>query len=256
MVSGRDFIFEFSQHFSFRGTPKRIAPKYDKRDDMYTVICADGRAPRFILVSDKKQIPNNIIDPKKGDVIVLKVRSKGTPGRGTDAFARVVDCLIGANILPPGSFLYTDNEKSLQTAPGEQHLEEHGVTHLTFPTYMGQLLNTCDNSFHSIFARKYSEALKGKISATMQDKVQAAYHAYHSLSRESVQNMFEHCGLTGNRPVTQVVHQLVHEGVQPRTCHLDLYKSLIREALEWAGSVHKEPDTAAVKYDMWSLFFR
>jgi hypothetical protein len=221
---------------------------------MYTVICGDGSAPRFILVSDKKNIPVRIIDPKKGDVIVLKSRRKGTSGRGTDAYERVVDCLVKAKILPPGSFLYTDNERALQTEPGDTLLEEHGITHLTFPTYMGQLLNTCDNSFHSIFARKFAEALEGKISATVQDKVQAAYHSYYSISRNAIRNMFKHCGLTGTRDINQVVHQLVHEGVQPRARRLDLYKGLIRDALEWAGNRCGQPDTASAKYAVWSTF--
>lgn len=225
---------------------------------MYTLLSNLRGAVRFVLVTRKQDIPDNTIDKKTGSVIPLdpvkKAKRRGKPGPGTESFEHVINELIGAKILTRGSLLLTDNESSFLTKRAADDLEAAGVRHETFPTYLGQLFDTCDNSFHSVFQHIFEELLCEYQEPTIVEKIQCAKRAYESVSREAVQNMFRHCGLVGDERPEQVVQRLVHEGIRPTPRHFTEHLQLVEELLLHCGQLTGKLDIARAKVAAWTIF--
>jgi hypothetical protein len=225
---------------------------------MYTLLSNLRGAVRFVLVTRKQGIPDGTIDKKTGSVIpldpVAKAKRRGKPGPGTEAFEHVINELIGAKVFKPGSLLLTDNESSFLTKRAADDLEAAGVRHETFPTYLGQLLDACDNSFHSVFQHNFQELLCDFQQPTIVEKIQCAKRAYDSVPREAVQNMFRHCGLVGAEPPEKVIQRLVHEGIRPTPRHFPMHLELIEELLLHCGKLTGKLDIARAKFAAWTVF--
>ena len=239
----------------YRGTPKRRAAIHDKRDDLYTLLSAARGPVWFILVTEKQDILNNTIDRNTGSVIVLGKNRSKRKGKGTEAFEKVVHEIIHSGRVPSGSYIFSDNESSFLTKRANEDLKDARITHMTFPTYLGHLMNVCDNSFHAVFQQKFLQELRAFTDPTIVQKIQCAKKAYEQVSAASVTNMFLHCGLLGEEDTSKVIMALVHEGVRPAGPRFEQYRDLIDDALMWAGRTTNKMDIARQRCDVWATFW-
>jgi len=79
----------------------------------------------------------------------------------------------------PGDVLLSDNESSFKTEMIEEYLEEQGIESLQFPTYMGHLMNPCDNRFHSSAKFRYWQLISKHRRLSYQTKIDAIVTAYY-----------------------------------------------------------------------------
>jgi len=111
----------------------------------------------------------------------------------------------------------------------------NGVTVGYFPVGLGNLMNPCDNNFHSVFKRYYYRALEGLDHVSKQTKFYLAEEAYFKVKEDTITNYFRHCGLLGTKDPNHIVQELLREGVYPRRRFLKLHLKQLKSYLCWKG---------------------
>jgi hypothetical protein len=112
-------------------------------------------------------------------------------------------------------------------------LAASGVTMMNYPSYMGHLMDPCDNNFHSEERRRANELLAmvdGPISGPK--KMQILLEAYEGGSESSIRNYFFRVGLLGDEPPEEVVARLVSEGtLRARSKFAQFHKEQLEQFL-------------------------
>jgi len=114
-----------------------------------------------------------------------------------------------------GDVLLLDAERALGTEAVLEYLSENNVVPFVFPCVTHQLLNPCDNSFHSIFKRHYYMNVSNtNTQLTMKDKMNIARESYDAVSEETIRSMFIRCGLVpSGEDKRKLVLRLMSEGL-------------------------------------------
>jgi hypothetical protein len=124
--------------------------------------------------------------------------------------------MILTNEFRRGDVLIFDGEPALSTPNVQQYLFEHGIHPFVLPSTLHQLLNPCDNSYHSLFKQRYYRLISNLNGEHMdaKEKLNLAMHCYYDISDESVVSMFNRCGLL---PTIEskyiIVSRLMSEGI-------------------------------------------
>lgn len=167
----------------------------------------------------------------KEDGIVIRLK-KNQKRPGEYAWTAVLDELVGHGVLRPNDWLCTDNEASLKTEVGMDFVNLHDVQRGFFPTYLGSLMNPCDNAFHSVLKRRYNDAIGTFQKPSEHDKIFTALEAFYAIDEQTVRNYFEHVGLSRGRPA-EVVDRLLNEGREFSRSWRPLHEEQLRAYAAW-----------------------
>lgn len=177
------------------------------RATIYTFLRGDG-SRYFVYTTRAAKVPLHVVPPSRGIVIKLKKNQKRP---GETAWLHVVDELTARGVIREGDYVFTDNESSLRTEAGMDMFEDRGVHRGFFPTYLGSLMNPCDNAFHSPLKRRYNQAIGTFEKPSEHNKITTTLEAFYSVSAASIKKYFDHVGLTRGRPAA-VIDRLLGEG--------------------------------------------
>lgn len=140
------------------------------------------------------------------------------------------------SFLREGDVLIIDGESALCTDIIQKYLSDHGIYPFILPSAFHQLMNPCDNSFHSLFKQRYyrliSHMNNGNID--LREKFRLAEQCFHEISEESVSNMFRRCGLVPSESdYRTLVTSLMCEGIKCLDDHDQHHKKCLLSFLEW-----------------------
>lgn len=211
--------------------------------EIWTTLAGDGRIGTFVVrTSDPKLVDLNIFSD--GDdaylsyvPIITNSKSKKniSPGeRATLAYLRHM--LYGSKFIEAGDVIIIDAESALCTEVVQDYLFQHRVFPFVLPSTHHQLLNPCDNSFHSIFKHRYyrliSNINSGKIE--VKEKLNLARQCFQEISKESVAGMFRKCGLVpSDQSKSAIVSRLMCEGISSLDKRNQYHKICLLAFLKW-----------------------
>lgn len=216
---------------------KRRTPPRGKRDSVYTLLVADGTVGGFFVQTKHKRIPKSIFPSDDSKVLILK--NKKRPGER--AMVAYLEWALSKRYLVAGDLLLMDNEASFKTELVQDFLSDHNIDFDYFPLYRGSLMNPCDNSFHKDLKYKYYAKIQNRTLLPIRDKLNFLREAYFAVNEKSIQNMFEHVGLTKGRP-NIVARKLLEEGHHPSATNAARHRHQIHQFLDWADHVAFEFD--------------
>lgn len=172
--------------------------------EIWTTLSGDGRkGPFFVRTSEKKVAELEIFrdDPDAYLCYVPILRDPKTkknisPGeRATLAYLRYM--IVESKFIEAGDIIIIDAESALSTELVQYYLFQNRVFPFVLPSAHHQLLNPCDNTFHSLFKQRYyreiSNMNNGSIS--VQKKFKIAKRCYENVPQAAVEGMFRKCGL-------------------------------------------------------------
>jgi hypothetical protein len=132
-----------------------------------------------------------------------------------------------------------DNEASFKTDWVQSLFSSKGIIFGYFPVGLGNLMNPCDNNFHSVFKRNFYSLLAGRYSLNKVTKFRLAKKAYYQVHEQSIKNFFSHVGLSSNRSPKYVVADLLTEGIYPRQKYIPIHVKQLKSYLSWRKSQGK-----------------
>jgi hypothetical protein len=158
-----------------------------------------------------------------------------SPGeRATLAYLRYM--IIEKKFLSYGDVLIIDGETALCTEAVQLYLSEYGISPFVLPSALHQLLNPCDNSFHSLFKQRYYRLISNLNNGAMnlKEKFHLAKQCFHEISEESVRNMFSRCGLIPSTFNTRtIINSLMSEGIKSLDKNGQHHKLCLLSYLKW-----------------------
>lgn len=167
-----------------------------------------------------------------------KSKKNISPGeRATLSYLRYM--IVESKYIEPGDVLIVDAESALSTDMVQHYLYQNRVFPFILPSTHHQLLNPCDNSFHSLFKQRYyreiSNVNRGKLS--VKEKFYIAKECYHNVPQESIERMFRRCGLTDSAEQNKrsIVLSLVCEGTDSLK-NSRYHKLCLLRFLKWCRS--------------------
>ncbi len=174
-----------------------------------------------------------------------------SPGeRGTLAF--LFHMIYEKKFIQNGDVIIIDGESALCTDNIQQYLSDHSIYPFVLPSSLHQLLNPCDNSFHSLFKQSYYRMVSNmnRGSFQLEEKFNLAEQCFHSISKETVIKMFERCGLIGGKDKREVVTALMFEGIGSLENHNHHHKKCLLAFLQWVknNDLRKELCPVAIKF--------
>jgi hypothetical protein len=140
-----------------------------------------------------------------------------------------------AGFIKPGDVLLVDGEKALMTPYVQRYLEDFGIIPFVFPSAVHQLLNPCDNSFHSVMKMSYYRMVSNTNSIIdLKMKFRMALTAYESIGSDIVTSMFGKCGLipTAEDKLT-IAKTLLCEGLTTLDANDQKHKKALLKYLIW-----------------------
>lgn len=143
-----------------------------------------------------------------------------------------------SGFISAGDLLIIDGECSLFTPVVQRYLYENKIYPYVLPSTLHQLLNPCDNSFHSVFKRRYYRIISNiNTSIDIIGKFHIPKQCYHDISEESVSNMFQRCGLIPSEVDNHtIVTSLMCEGISSLDKHDQHHKKCHLDFLKWCRS--------------------
>lgn len=198
------------------------------RPTIYTFLRGDG-VRYFVYTTRASKVSPNVVNRSQGIVIKLK---KNQTRPGETAWLHVIDELSSHGIIRHDDWIFTDQEASLKTAAGMDLFEDIGAHRGFFPSYLGSLMNPCDNAFHSPLKRHYNEAIGSFEKPSEHNKIATALEAFYSVSPESVRKYFRHVGLTDGRPA-DVIERLMEEGHKFSSEWRPIHEAQLRAYQAW-----------------------
>ena len=103
--------------------------------------------------------------------------------------------------------LLCDRLKAHHNANLVAHLQDFNVEVVLFPVGAGAVLNPCDNSFHAQAESAFRKHLFRDLFPTIEHKMQAIEHAYHSVKEGTIRRYFKSCGLIPGRDMSMKAAQ-------------------------------------------------
>jgi len=137
-----------------------------------------------------------------------------------------------------------DNEASFKTEWVRDFFASKGILVKYFPVGLGNLMNPCDNNFHSVFKRYFYHLLDGYQSADKSEKISLAVTAYFKVKETSIKHFFEHAGLINSSVSAEtIVHSLLSEGIAPKQRFIPIHNQQLNAYIEWRRRSKKDtPD--------------
>lgn len=211
--------------------------------EIWTTLSGDGtKGPFFVRTSEKKLAEMKIFlyqpDAFLSYVPILtdpKSKKNISPGeRATLAYLRYM--IIESKFIEPGDILIVDAESALSTDIVQRYLFQNRIYPFVLPSTHHQLLNPCDNSFHSLFKQRYYREISsinyGNIA--VKEKFNLAKKCYHDISVDAVEGMFRRCGLINSeRSKRSIVVSLACEGISSLEKHNNHHKLCLLTFLKW-----------------------
>jgi len=145
--------------------------------------------------------------------------------------------MLKKRFIEPGDVIIIDAEGALSTKAVQGYLAMHNLCPFVLPTHLHQLLNPCDNSFHSIFKRRYYRIISNMNQGNMDvaEKFKVAEQCFHGISVDSVVNMFRKCGLIGaDNDKREKVISLMCEGIKRLGNHYQYHKKCLLAFVQWS----------------------
>lgn len=214
--------------------------------ELWTTLSGDGRKGSFILRTSEQKILDLNIFSAEDDAYVInvpklvdpnsKMKKNIAPGeRATMAYLHVM--INQAKFIQSGDILIIDGEGALATPTIREYCEQRDIYLFVLPSIVHQLLNPCDNTFHSLFKRSYYRTISnlndGAIS--LEKKFNMAMECYFNIGDEIVEGMFERCGLINSgKNKRALVTGLVCEGITSLEKHDQYHKKCLLSFLKWA----------------------
>lgn len=170
-----------------------------------------------------------IVDPNS------KMKKNISPGeRATLGYLHFM--IYQTKYIEQGDILVIDGEGALCTEIVREFLSRHDVHPFVLPSVVHQLLNPCDNTFHSLFKQSYYREISnmndGNIS--LDEKFNIAMQCFHAITNETVQGMFARCGLIpSGKDKRALVSNLICEGITSLEKHNQYHKKCLLSFLEW-----------------------
>lgn len=210
--------------------------------EVWTTLSGDGRiGPFFVKTKEEKLVEMDIFNADDNGYVcfipVLRgLNSKDiSPGeRATLAYLYYM--IYEKKFLEEGDVIIIDAEAALCTSQVQQYLFDHGIHPFVLPSTLHQLLNPCDNSFHSIFKHRYYRLISNMNNGNIdvREKFHLAMQCFHGIPEESVSNMFLRCGLIPSGiEKRKIVSSLMCEGIAKLDRHDQHHKKCLLEFLKW-----------------------
>jgi hypothetical protein len=201
----------------------------DLAHEIWTTLSGDGRVgPFFVRTKEQRLAEMSIFDDDEDGYIchipVLQAKGKtkniSCGERATLGYLRYM--IYEKQFLKDGDILVIDGESSLYTSVVQEYLSDHGIYSFVLPSALHQLMNPCDNSFHSIFKQRYYRLISNANDGNMnvREKFRLAKQCYHEISEQSISKMFIRCGLVPSDEDKQtIITSLMCEGVNNLNVH-------------------------------------
>lgn len=168
-------------------------------------------------------------------LIDFKSKRNVSPGeRATLAYLRFM--IYESKFIERGDVLIIDAEGALCTDIIQESLFNHGISPFVLPSALHQLLNPCDNSFHSIFKSSYYRLISNLNNGNIdvREKFLLAMRCFHSVSLETVARMFQRCGLvSSDKTKHSIVSNLFCEGITSLEKNDQYHKKCLLDFLLW-----------------------
>jgi len=228
--------------------------------EIWTSLSGDGRIGTFFVrTSERKLSELNLFNSEDNGyvcyiptIIDLKSKKNISPGeRGTLAYLRYM--IYEAKFVEAGDVLIIDAESSLCTDFVQEYLFEHRVYPFVLPCAHHQLLNPCDNSFHSIFKQRYYRVISNMNDGNLgvKEKLNLARQCFHEISEETVAGMFRRCGLvrTGQSK-RNIVSGLICEGMTSLDKHNQHHKICLLAFFQWCKISNLFDDLCPYRFNL------
>lgn len=188
-------------------------------------------------------------------IIDSKSKKNISPGeRATLAYFHFM--INVSKFIEAGDVIIIDGESALCTDIVQEYLFEHRVYPFVLPSVHHQLLNPCDNSFHSIFKRRYYRAISNMNEGVMdvKKKLNLARQCFHAISEETVAGMFRRCGLVhSGKSKRSVVSRLMCEGITSLDKHSQHHKVCLLAFLQWCKVNNLREDLCPYRFNLGDL---
>lgn len=164
-----------------------------------------------------------------------KTKKNISPGeRATLAYLRYM--IYESKFIQSGDVVIIDAESALCTDVVQEYFHDHRIYPFVLPSTHHQLLNPCDNSFHSIFKQRYYRVISNMNSGKtgVKEKFNLARQCFHEISEESVAKMFRRCGLVRTEQTKRsIVSNLMCEGISSLDRRNQHHKICLLAFLKW-----------------------
>jgi hypothetical protein len=228
--------------------------------EIWTTLAGDGRVGTFIVrTSDPNLAEMNIFSDEDDAYVsyipvIIDSKSKRniSPGeRATLSFLRYM--LYESKFIEAGDVIIIDAESALSTDVVQDYLFQHRVYPFVLPSSHHQLLNPCDNSFHSIFKNRYFRLISninyGNIE--IKEKLNLARQCFHGISQEIVAGMFRKCGLVrSDQSKRAIVSRLMCEGISSLEKRNQHHKICLLAFLQWVKANNLVVDLCPFRFNL------
>ena len=208
---------------------------------------------------EKKVAEMNIFNGEENGYVsftppIIDVKSKKniSPGeRATLAYLRYM--IYEAKFIEAEDILIIDAESALCTDFVQEYLFEHRIYPFVLPSAHHQLLNPCDNSFHSIFKQRYYRVISNMNDGNIgvKEKLNLARQCFHEISNETVAGMFRRCGLVRtSQSKRSIVSSLMCEGITSLDKHNQNHKICLLAFLKWCKVNNLRNDLCPYRFNL------
>jgi hypothetical protein len=225
-------VHKFTKHICPKGRskPRRVCPLRGTAHVVYTGLKGDGTILPF-YVESTKYLGNIFNDESYGYINTI---AKNKTRRGEESAMEYIIFLHSHGLIRGDDLLLFDGEKCFSTEKMEFLLFRMRVMSLVIqPPVLHQLLSPCDNYFHGLFKLNYYRKISNLSSSliSIKTQLQIAAECYHSISRETVRNMFSKCGLLGGNK-KNIVLDLINDGIH-YSKHKDIQLQNLQIFFKW-----------------------
>jgi len=191
--------------------------------EIWTTLRSNGvRGTFYVRTSDPKLAQSEIFDIDDGGYLSYvpilkdeKTKKNISPGeRSTLSYLYYM--IEISREFHSGDVLIFDGESALSTPNVQRYLFDHDIHPFVLPSIHHQLLNPCDNSFHSLFKLRYYRLISNMNGEAIDpvEKLRLARQCYYDISDESVEAMFKRCGLIpSGESKRSIVSRLMSESI-------------------------------------------
>jgi len=238
IIDKTKFYYDYHRvkHIGMKGAGRRRVYRQNigTADCVYTMLVGNGTIGKVYIESQvAKKVENVRVNSDKAHVTFTH---KDQVRRGEVGYLKFLKWAVKEKLLVPGDVLISDNESSFKTEKVEEYLERNDITPLNFPSYMGHLMNPCDNYFHASAKFRYWQLISKIYDLDYQSKIDAIVSSYYGERKESILAYLENCGLRGERDPVQVVRHLLKEGLFPRDKFESIHNEQLQTYIEWRSN--------------------
>lgn len=228
--------------------------------EIWTSLAGDGRIGTFFVGTTNAKMTEMNIFPDREDAYVsytpvLKNSTSSrniSPGeRSTLAYLHYM--IHQSKFIEPGDVIIIDAESALCTDVVQEYMFEHDLHPFVLPCTHHQLLNPCDNSFHSIFKQRYYRLISNINNGNIEvkEKLNLARQCFHDISKPTVAGMFAKCGLVpSDQTKRAIVSRLMCEGISTLDKRNQYHKVCLLAFLKWCKSNNLVSELCPLRFSL------